>query len=133
VFDSSLKMKRRDCVRSLNQMICGPAGVRSDAEHGPAAGKPVQPQVEHGRLGCTIHVLRTKSEEPRNVPLNDAPLAALRIVHSRNGADARVFLSERTGKPLEQPGIGLNRLCAKQGSAVFTGTASGTCSPAASE
>lgn len=50
-----------------------------------------------------LHIPRTKNEEPLHVPLNDAALAALRIVRSRNDADARVFLSERTGEPLEHP------------------------------
>lgn len=50
-----------------------------------------------------VHVPRTKNEEPLHVSPNDAALAALRIVRSRNDADARVFLSEQTGEPLEHP------------------------------
>jgi integrase len=50
-----------------------------------------------------VHVPRTKNEEPLHDPLNEAALAALRIVCSRNGTNGRVFLSERTGEPLEHP------------------------------
>lgn len=50
-----------------------------------------------------VHVPRTKNEQPLHVPLNEAALAALRIAQSRNGTNGRVFVSERTGEPLEHP------------------------------
>jgi integrase len=50
-----------------------------------------------------VHIPRTKNEHPLHVPLNEAALAALRIACSRNGANGRVFLSERTGEPLVHP------------------------------
>ncbi len=50
-----------------------------------------------------LHIPRTKNEEPLHVPLNEAALAALRVVRVRGNAAGRVFLSQRTGKPLEHP------------------------------
>jgi integrase len=48
-----------------------------------------------------LHIPRTKNEEPVHMPLNDAALAALRIVLERGDGKGRVFKSLRTGKPLE--------------------------------
>ena len=38
-----------------------------------------------------------------HVPLNDAALAALKIVRARSDGTGRFFRSERTGEPLEHP------------------------------
>jgi integrase len=51
--------------------------------------------------GRMLNIPRTKNEEPNHVPLNDAAVAALRVVHDRGEARGRVFQSARTGEPLE--------------------------------
>src|SRR5229473_6702361 len=51
--------------------------------------------------GRMLNVPRTKNEEPIHVPLNDAAVAALRVVHDRGEGRGRVFQSEKTGEPLE--------------------------------
>ena len=51
--------------------------------------------------GRMLNIPRTKNEEPNHVPLNDAAVAALRVVHDRGEARGRVFHSVRTGEPLE--------------------------------
>ena len=51
--------------------------------------------------GRMLNIPRTKNEEPIHVPLNDAAVAALRVVHDRGAARGRVFQSVRTGEPLE--------------------------------
>jgi integrase len=51
--------------------------------------------------GRMLTIPRTKNEEPIHVPLNDAAIAALRIVHDRGDGRGRVFQSARTGEPLE--------------------------------
>jgi integrase len=51
--------------------------------------------------GRMLNIPRTKNEEPIHVPLNDAAVAALRVVHSRGDGRGRVFQSSRTGEPLE--------------------------------
>jgi integrase len=48
-----------------------------------------------------LNIQRTKNEEPIHVPLNDAAVAALRVVHDRGDGRGRVFQSEKTGEPLE--------------------------------
>jgi len=48
-----------------------------------------------------LNVPRTKNEEPINVPLNNAAVAALRVAHSRGEGKGRVFQSAKTGAPLE--------------------------------
>jgi len=48
-----------------------------------------------------LNIPRTKNEEPIHVVLNDAAVAALRVVHARGGGKGRVFQSEKTGAPLE--------------------------------
>jgi integrase len=48
-----------------------------------------------------LNVPRTKNEEPIHVSLNDAAVAALRVVHSRGERKGRVFQSAKTGEPLE--------------------------------
>jgi integrase len=50
-----------------------------------------------------LHIPRTKNEEPLHFPLNETALAALRVVRSRDVDNGRVFLSERTGLPLQHP------------------------------
>jgi integrase len=47
------------------------------------------------------NIPRTKNEEPIHVPLNDAAVAALRVVHDRGDGRGRVFQSAKTGEPLE--------------------------------
>src|ERR1700758_5253591 len=51
--------------------------------------------------GRMLNIPRTKNEEPIHVPLNDAAVAALRVVQARGDAKGRVFQSEKTGEPLE--------------------------------
>jgi integrase len=51
--------------------------------------------------GRMLNIPRTKNEEPVHVPLNDAAVAALRVVHARSDGKGRVFQSKRTGEPLE--------------------------------
>jgi integrase len=51
--------------------------------------------------GRMLNVPRTKNEEPIHVPLNDAAVAALRVVQSRGEGKGRVFQSAKTGEPLE--------------------------------
>jgi integrase len=51
--------------------------------------------------GRMLNIPRTKNEEPIHVPLNDAAVAALRVVHARGDGKGRVFHSEKTGAPLE--------------------------------
>ncbi len=48
-----------------------------------------------------LNIPRTKNEEPLHVPLNDAAVAALRVVHSRGGGKGRMFQPAKTGEPLE--------------------------------
>jgi len=48
-----------------------------------------------------LNIPRTKNEEPIHVPLNDAAVAALRVVHGRGDGRGRVFQSAKTGEPLE--------------------------------
>jgi len=50
--------------------------------------------------GRMLNIPRTKNEEPIHVPLNDAAVAALRVVHDRGDGKGRVFQSEKTGEPL---------------------------------
>ena len=51
--------------------------------------------------GRMLNIPRTKNEEPLHVPLNDAAVAALRVVHDRGDGRGRVFQSAKTGEPLE--------------------------------
>jgi integrase len=51
--------------------------------------------------GRMLDIPRTKNEEPIHVPLNDAAIAALKVVHERGDGKGRVFQSEKTGEPLE--------------------------------
>ena len=51
--------------------------------------------------GRMLNIPRTKNEEPIHVPLNDAAVAALRVVHTKGDGKRRVFQSTRTGEPLE--------------------------------
>ncbi len=48
-----------------------------------------------------LDIPRTKNEEAIHVPLNDAAIGALKVVHARGGGNGRVFQSEKTGEPLE--------------------------------
>jgi integrase len=51
--------------------------------------------------GRMLNIPRTKNEEPIHVPLNDAAIAALRVVQDRGDGRGRVFQSAKTGEPLE--------------------------------
>ena len=51
--------------------------------------------------GRMLDIPRTKNEEAIHVPLNDAAIAALQVVHARGDGKGRVFQSEKTGEPLE--------------------------------
>jgi integrase len=51
--------------------------------------------------GRMLNISRTKNEEPIHAPLNDAALAALRLIHSLGDGRGRVFQSAKTGEPLE--------------------------------
>ena len=51
--------------------------------------------------GRMLNIPRTKNEEPIHVPLNDAAIAALRVVHDRGDGRGRAFHSAKTGEPLE--------------------------------
>jgi integrase len=48
-----------------------------------------------------LHIPRTKNEEPLHQPLNDAAIAALKVVFKRGDGTGRVFMSAKTGDPLE--------------------------------
>jgi integrase len=48
-----------------------------------------------------LDIPRTKNEEAIHAPLNDAAIAALKVVHARGGGKGRVFQSEKTGEPPE--------------------------------
>jgi len=47
--------------------------------------------------GRMLDIPRTKNEEAIHVPLNDAAIAALKVVHARGEGKGRVFQSEKTG------------------------------------
>jgi integrase len=51
--------------------------------------------------GRMLNIPRTKNEEAIHVPLNDAAIATLKVVHARGEGEGRVFQSEKTGEPLE--------------------------------
>jgi len=51
--------------------------------------------------GRMLDIPRTKNEEAIHVPLNDAAITALKVVHARGDGEGRVFQSEKTGEPLE--------------------------------
>jgi integrase len=51
--------------------------------------------------GRMLNIPRTKNEEPVHVPLNDAAVAALRVLRARGDGRRRVFQSAKTGEPLE--------------------------------
>jgi integrase len=51
--------------------------------------------------GRMLNIPRTKNEEPIHVPLNNAAVAALRVVHDRVDGRGRVFQSAETGESLE--------------------------------
>jgi integrase len=54
--------------------------------------------------GRMLDIPRTKNEEPVHVPLNDAAVAALRVVQTRGQGRGRVFQSvqsAKTGEPLK--------------------------------
>jgi len=48
-----------------------------------------------------LNIPRTKNEESVHVPLNDAAIAALKVVHNRGDGRERVFRSVKTREPLE--------------------------------
>jgi integrase len=51
--------------------------------------------------GRMLNIPRTKNEEAIHVPLNDAAIAALRVVHEWGDGQGRVFQSRKTNQPLE--------------------------------
>lgn len=51
--------------------------------------------------GRMLNIPRTKNEEPIHVPLNDAEVATLRVVHDRGDGRGRVFQSVKTCGALE--------------------------------
>jgi integrase len=51
--------------------------------------------------GRMLNIPRKKNEEPVHVPLNDAVMAALRVVRAQGDGRGRVFRSAKTGEPLE--------------------------------
>jgi integrase len=51
--------------------------------------------------GRMLNIPRTKNEEAIHVPLNDAAIVTLKVVHARGEGNGRVFQSEKTGEPLE--------------------------------
>jgi len=55
-----------------------------------AEGQSIQPDVGHGRLKRS-DVEHPADEEPVHVPLNDAAVAALRVVQARGDGKGRVF------------------------------------------
>jgi integrase len=56
--------------------------------------------------GPMLNIPRTKNEEPIHVPLNDAAVAALRVVHDRGDGRGSVFQSAKTGDHSKTGGIG---------------------------
>lgn len=48
-----------------------------------------------------LHIPRTKNEEPLRVPLNDAAISVLKAVFDSGDGKGRVFISAKTGEPLE--------------------------------
>jgi integrase len=48
-----------------------------------------------------LHIPRTKNEEPLHPPLNNAAVAALKVVCRRGDGTGRVFKSSKTDDPLE--------------------------------
>ncbi len=48
-----------------------------------------------------LNVPRTKNEEPIYAPLNDAAVAALRVVHNRGEGRGRVLQAAKPEEPLE--------------------------------
>src|SRR5262249_2206343 len=51
--------------------------------------------------GRMLDIPRTKNEEAIHVSLNDAAIAALKVVRARGDREGRVFQSEKAGEPLE--------------------------------
>jgi len=51
--------------------------------------------------GRMLNIPRTKNEEPVHVPLNDASMAALRVMYVQGDGRGRVFRLAKTGEPLE--------------------------------
>jgi integrase len=50
-----------------------------------------------------LNIPRTKNEEPLHVPVNDVALTALKTVRARGDREGRIFLSQRSGQPLQHP------------------------------
>jgi integrase len=69
-------------------------GIRRGSEYGLTWGMV----DSKGRM---LNIPRTKNEEPVHVPLNDAAVAALRVVQARGDGRGRVFQSAKTRGPLE--------------------------------
>jgi len=76
--------------------------------------------------GRMLDIPRTKNEEAIQVPLNDAAIAALKVVHARGEGEGRVFQSEKTGEPLENGRHWFDDAVVKQELRIFAGTTCGT-------
>ena len=69
-----------------------------------APGAPPEYGLTWGMVdskGRMLNIPRTKNKEPVHVPLNDAAVAALRVVQARGDGRGRVFQSAKTRGPLE--------------------------------
>ncbi len=85
-------------------MAFAPPGTRSGDQYWPSQGQRVRTDVGHGRLQCRmLNIPRTKNEEPIHVPLKDAAVAALRVVHDRGDGRGHTFASRlrMKGAPFE--------------------------------
>jgi integrase len=56
--------------------------------------------------GRMLNIPRTKNEEPIHVPLNDAAVAALRVVHARADGKGRVLQPKKPERRLRMDGTG---------------------------
>jgi len=89
--------KRKSCVRLSRRASHIPeldlainTGIRKGSQYGLTWD-----MVDwNGRM---LDIPRTKNEEAIHVPLNDAAIAALKVVHARGEGKGRVFQSEKTG------------------------------------
>jgi integrase len=76
--------------------------------------------------GRMLNNPRTKNEEPLHVPLNDAAVATLRVVHDRGDGRGRVFQPAKTGRPLGNAGYWFDDAVAEAGIRNFAGMICGT-------
>jgi len=112
----SLKPKGASHLAELDLAING--GMRKGSQYGLTWD-----MVDfNGRM---LNIPRTKNEEPIHVPLDDAAIAALRVVHDRGDVRGRVFQSAKTGEPLENGRHGSTKRLWKLRSRTFVGTTCG--------